>query len=58
MTMRLRDLGRHRGIFVPAAEVQAHEACGWIILDDMAEASFARDEVLMAPPEKTRREAA
>jgi hypothetical protein len=56
--MTVRELGRLDCVFIPAAEVQAHEACGWRILDDMAAALFANDEVLMAPPAAAEREAA
>jgi len=52
------ELGRRDGVFIPAAEVQAHEACGWRIIDDMAAALFANDEVLMAPPDAVQSEAA
>lgn len=44
------DLGRRVGVFVPAVEVEAHAACGWRLLDDLAGMSGAGDMVLMAPP--------
>lgn len=47
---RRSDLGRVRGYMIPAAEVQPHEACGWVVVDDLAGSLFAGDEVLMAPP--------
>lgn len=30
------ELGRRRGVFVPVREVEAHLACGWAIIDDLA----------------------
>lgn len=44
------DLGRRRGVFIPAAEVQAYQACGWVLIDDLAGMSGGGDAVLMAPP--------
>lgn len=55
MAPRDLDLGRRCGVYVPVGEVQAHEACGWILVDDLAGMTPARDDdgnplVLMAPP--------
>lgn len=47
---RRSDLGRVHGYVIPAADVQAHEACGWVVVDDLADGSPRPDEALMAPP--------
>lgn len=42
---------RAYGVLIPAEEVQAHEACGWRLVDDLADAGQAAPAVaLMRPP--------
>jgi hypothetical protein len=51
-------VNRREGLFVPMAEVEAHIACGWTIIDDLlvpdplgaVRLCGCGDVVLMAPP--------
>lgn len=54
--VRVPDLGRLHGQFIPSSEVEAFLVCGWLLVDDMATSSFASDEVLMLPPAAERGE--
>lgn len=51
------DLGRREGVFIPADEFQALEACGWRLIDDLAGMSGAGDLVLVEPPVIEQQEA-
>lgn len=46
------DLGRREGVFIPIDDVEAHAACGWRLVDDLAgrRGLGAGDVVLMQPP--------
>jgi hypothetical protein len=52
------ELGRRRGIFMPAHEMQAYEACGWKLIDALSGMSGAGDVVLMQPPKTDEKDAA